>query len=359
MLAFDHNTKIFVALSGGVDSAVAACLLLEKGYAVTGMFMKNWSGEDYGVRTDCPWEKDQEDAEQVCNVLGIPFRSVNFEKEYRESVIKYFFSEYSKGRTPNPDVICNKSIKFKVFLEKAMELGGDMIATGHYAIIEKHQKFQLHKGIDEEKDQSYFLHRLDQSQLSKTLFPLGNYTKGEVREMARKYNLPVAEKKDSQGICFIGKINVSEFLRENIPSKTGDIIDIDTTKVVGTHDGIMFYTIGQRHGMGIGGTKKPYFVVSKDIDKNRLYVALGGDHPLLFKKEIFFSNPHFICGEIPKEEELSASIRYRHKPQLGRLNIGKNTFVFNEPQKAPSPGQSIVFYDGSQCLGGAIIEQSS
>lgn len=351
------NLNVCVALSGGVDSAVAAALLKEMGYHVTGMFMKNWSGDDFGVKSDCPWEQDQNDAEAVCKALNIPFRSVNFEKEYRQSVIEYFFDEYSKGRTPNPDVMCNKEIKFKAFLEKAKTLGSDMIATGHYAKVKKTgDLFELHKGVDQNKDQSYFLHRLNQHQLSKTLFPLGDLTKPEVRELAMKFKLPNSKKKDSQGICFIGKINVAQFLRENIQIRQGKIIDIDTGKALGDHDGVMFYTVGQRHGMGIGGSGKPYFVVDKDINNNILFVGHGENHPKLFKKEIYFSTPHFISGNTPIKMEMKASIRYRHHPESGKLISDKNIFQFRKQQKAPSAGQSIVFYEGDLCLGGAVIE---
>ncbi len=353
-----NKSNVCVALSGGVDSAVAAALLKEQGYSVTGMFMKNWSGDDFGVKSDSPWEQDQNDAESVCKILDIPFRSVNFEKEYRQSVIEYFFAEYSKGRTPNPDVICNKEIKFKVFWDKAKSLGSQMIATGHYAQVKKSGDFfELHKGRDINKDQSYFLHRLDQHQLSRILFPLGGLTKPEVRELAQKFNLPNAKKKDSQGICFIGKINVAQFLRENIQIKPGKIIDIDSRETVGSHDGVMFYTIGQRHGMGIGGSGKPYFVVEKDFTQNILFVGLGEDHPGLFKKEVLYSSPHYISGTLPQNSRIEASIRYRHQPQEGELLAKKHIFQFKIPQKAPSAGQSIVFYDGDICLGGAIIER--
>jgi len=350
------HTKVIVALSGGVDSAVATSILIDQGYQVEGVFMKNWSDNDFAINSDCPWEQDQKDAESVCNVLKIPFRSLNFEKQYREKVVKYFFDEYKKGRTPNPDIVCNKEIKFNLFLEKAYELGADFIATGHYArIIYQNGIFSLLKGIDNNKDQSYFLHRLNQYQLSKSLFPIGNLTKPQVREIAKAKRLPIAQKKDSQGICFIGKIDVGKFLRSNIGKNPGNIIDIDSQKAVGTHTGVAFYTIGQREGIGIGGVKKPYFVVDKDLSQNILYIAQGKDNPALYKNMVNFEDLHFISKETPQKQQLYASIRYRHKPEIGEIDINKNKFIFKNQQRAVTPGQSIVFYDEEQCLGGAVI----
>ena len=265
-------TTVFVAMSGGVDSSVSAALLKEQGYNVVGVFMKNWSGDNFGIQTDCPWEQDQKDVEKVCKLLGVPFITFNFEKEYRKQVVEYFFNEYKAGRTPNPDVMCNKEIKFGLFLEKALKKGTDLIATGHYARTEKDNKgkFHLLKGIDNKKDQSYFLYNLTQDQLSKTLFPIGNFQKSKVRKLAMKFKLPNAKKKDSQGICFIGDINVQQLLRAKLKRKKGDIIDIDSREKVGKHDGAHYFTIGQREGIGIGGTKEPYFVVGKDVEKNEV-----------------------------------------------------------------------------------------
>ncbi len=367
--------KVFVGLSGGVDSAVSAALLKEQGHDVIGVYMKNWSGDDYGIQADCPWEQDQADAEAICNHLGINFRSFNFEKEYRAKVVEYFFSEYEKGRTPNPDVMCNKEVKFKLFLEKALENGADFIATGHYARREarsrklevtetsnlEHQTYyRLLKGVDNNKDQTYFLYNITQEQLSKTLFPVGHLQKSEVRELAKKFGLPNAEKPDSQGICFIGEINVLKFLMSRIPEKKGNVIDIDTKEIVGEHKGVYFYTIGQREGLHIGGQSIPYFVVDKDVKKNIVYVGHGNEHKAMYKSEVQLENLHFINEFTVDSLQLTASIRYRHKPQPGKLDIRDQgsdiRFIFNEPQRAVASGQSLVIYNGEECFGGGVIK---
>lgn len=359
-----EKKKVFVAMSGGVDSSVAAALLQKQGYDCVGAYMKNWSGDNYGIQADCPWEKDQSDAEAVCKTLGIPFRSFNFEKEYREKVVEYFFSEYKAGRTPNPDVMCNKEIKFQLFLEKSLAEGADMIATGHYVrrrLNASTKKFELLKGIDQNKDQCYFLYNITQEQLSKSLFPIGELEKPTVRKLAKEFGLPNADKPDSQGICFIGEINVQEFLRQRIDVHQGDIIDIDTKKQVGEHDGIEFYTIGQREGLNIGGAPEPYFVVDKDSERNELYVAMGTDHKALYKDELKLESFHLIDDEMDiislTGKDLQASIRYRHQPADCKIEVedGKIEVEFKEPQRAVTPGQSLVLYDEEVCLGGGII----
>lgn len=357
--------KVFVGLSGGVDSAVSAALLKDQGYEVVGIFMKNWSGDDYGIQAECPWEEDQKSAEAVAKHLGIEFRSFNFEKQYREKVVEYFFAEYQKGRTPNPDVMCNKEIKFKLFLEKAMEMGADLIATGHYArkveeTIEAKSEFKMLKGVDNNKDQTYFLYNLTYEQLSKSLFPIGEFEKPMVRELARKYKLPNAERPDSQGICFIGEINVLKFLMSRIPEKDGDIVDIDSNKVVGKHKGVYFYTLGQREGLGIGGQQIPYFVVDKDIEKNIVFVGHGTDHPKMYKQVVELENIHFINPNTlnkltTQDVKLTASIRYRQKPQSGTLDMENKKFIFEQPQRAVTSGQSLVLYCEDECLGGGVI----
>lgn len=366
-------------MSGGVDSSVAAALLKEQGYECTGVYMKNWSGDDYGIQAECPWEKEMADAEKVCEKLGIEFRSFNFEKDYRDKVVEYFFSEYEKGRTPNPDVMCNKEIKFHLFLKKALEEGADFIATGHYVRkrevggrvngknIEEH--YELLKGVDPNKDQSYFLYNITQAQLNKCLFPVGHLLKPEVRELAQKFGLPNADKPDSQGICFIGEINVQEFLRSRIQVHKGEIVDVDSGGKVGEHDGIEFYTLGQREGLKIGGAGEPYFVVKKEPETNILYVAKGRDNPKLFKDELKLESLHLIDDMVDNGNEgtdlisltgkkLQASVRYRHKPEPCKIEVedGKIEIEFDKPQRAITPGQSCVIYDGDICLGGGVIE---
>ncbi len=356
----NKKKKVIVGMSGGVDSSVAAALLLEQGYEVMGVFMKNWS-DDFALKSgECPWEQDQADARVVAQKLGIKLYTLNFEKEYKEHVIDYFFKEYESGRTPNPDIMCNSEIKFKVFFEKALELGADYIATGHYARVQHNKDgSKLLKGIDNNKDQSYFLYAIDQQALAKTLFPIGDLEKPKVREVAEKLNLSTHDKKDSQGICFVGEVDLREFLSQYIKkSKNGDIIDEDTKEVVGQHEGLAWYTTGQRKGMKVGGTGLPLYVSSKDMSKNILYVVKGNYNPKLLHSSLEATDLHWI-GERPEDEKkLTAKIRYRQTDQECVIKFVNNNLIsvqFTEPQRAITSGQSIVFYDNDICLGGGII----
>lgn len=354
--------KIAVGLSGGVDSAVSALLLKEQGHEVIGVFMKNWS-DDFGIYGECPWEVDQNDAYEVSKYLGIEFLTYNFEKEYRDKVVEYFFHEYRKGRTPNPDVLCNIEIKFNLFLKKCIdELGVDKIATGHYAkVLQDKEKFSLLKGKDLNKDQSYFLCRLTQFELSKSIFPLGNLRKDEVRRIALDKNLPVAKKKDSQGICFIGKINVRDFIKGELGEKKGDIVDKDTGKVLGEHKGIWFHTPGQRQGLGLGGG--PWFVVDKDSDSNIVYVVKGDDNPLLFTHNVLIDefnviNEDEFSGVVNNtSKEVEVKLRYRQKPAYALLSKFNNQIkiIFKESQRTPAPGQFACIYYGEEVIASGVI----
>ncbi|HYC79655.1 MAG TPA: tRNA 2-thiouridine(34) synthase MnmA, partial [Candidatus Binatia bacterium] len=323
---------------------------------VIGVYMKNWSEDfgDYG----CTWAEDAEDARKVAQVLDIPFYVWNFEKEYYSKVVEYFLHEYEAGRTPNPDILCNSEIKFKVFLEKAIALGADFVATGHYARVKKvGDNYQLLKGVDPAKDQSYFLYRLTQKQLSKVLFPIGEYPKSEVRELAKKFKLPTYAKKDSQGICFIGKIDVTEFLKEHIKAKAGEIVTT-TGQVVGSHYGLPYYTIGQREGIGVGG-QGPYYVVNKDFTSNKLLVTNDKNDPGLWKSEFTIGDLSWT-GNTPKFPlQSGVSIRYHHPDYPAHIEEknGKLLVKFDTPQRAITPGQSAVIYAGEVLLGGGIIEE--
>lgn len=350
---------VVVGLSGGVDSSVAAYLLKEQGYNVIGLFMINWDEND----EFCTAQEDYEDVKRVAAKIGIPYYSVNYAKEYNEKVFQYFLEEYKKGRTPNPDVLCNREIKFGPFLEKAKALGADYIATGHYAgIKEKDGKFYLKKSKDKNKDQSYFLNNLSQKQLENVLFPLEHIEKERVREIANELGLVTANKKDSTGICFIGERNFKEFLKQYLPAMPGEIKTFEE-KVIGRHEGLMYYTLGQRRGLGIGGIsgggEGRWFVAKKDLEKNVLYVS-HGDESVLYSNNLKATNFNWI-PEVPKEKTFScfAKFRYRQPDQKVTVTVldDKNIFVeFDNPQKAITPGQFVVLYDEAEnCLGGGEI----
>jgi len=388
--------KVLVAMSGGVDSSVAAALLLEQGYDVTGAYMINYqapssrlhltsfSGEFTGrSKAESCWVPDYQDALRVAAKLGIQLLKLDFRKEYKEQVLDYMFTEYEKGRTPNPDVMCNKFIKFGVWLDKAKELGFDKLSTGHYARVVEETKnkkqetnnyqlpitnYQLLQAKDKNKDQTYFLHQLNQEQLSHVLFPLGDYLKSEVRELARRFDLPTAEKEESMGICFVGEVSMEEFLKDKVEAKTGDVVMSDGM-IVGKHKGLAFYTIGQRHiGIGERGDNKPLFVVDKRFDSNELVVGYEDD-PLFYKKEIVVCSVHWISGQEPAFP-LKCEVRLRHRQSMQNAECkmlnGELVVEFEIPQKAVTPGQFAVFYlpcgseatsrGGDECLGGGEIQ---
>lgn len=358
----NSKTRVVVGMSGGVDSSVTALILKEQGYDVIGIFMKNWDDTDEnGV---CTATEDYKDVAKVASQIGIPYYSVNFEKEYWDRVFEYFLAEYRAGRTPNPDVMCNKEIKFKAFLDYAMDLGADYVATGHYAQVTRDADGTVHmlRGVDNNKDQTYFLSQLSQAQLQKTMFPLGSMEKPQVREIAEKAGLATAKKKDSTGICFIGEKNFKEFLGHYLPAKKGQMVTLDG-EVKGEHSGLMYYTIGQRQGLGIGGggeSQEPWFVVGKDLSTNTLYVGQGFHHPALYADRLEASEIHFTTeGDHPQEFTCTAKFRYRQQdvPVTVRLlPDNRAEVIFQEPVRAITPGQAVVFYDGMECLGGGLID---
>ena len=355
--------KVFVGLSGGVDSSVAAALLVEKGYEVVGVFMQNWSADFGGC---CHLERDTADARAVATQLNIPFYVWNFEKEYRDKVLDYFYAEYAAGRTPNPDVMCNREIKFKLFLERALKLGADKIATGHYARIEEASgQFKLLKGVDESKDQSYFLCRLGQRELSRALFPLGDLTKQAVRQKAEELNLPTAAKPDSQGLCFVGEVNIKELLKEKLPIRPGKVVATDG-RVLGEHEGVVFYTIGQRKDIG-NITGGPYYVVAKNLAANELVVSADPHDPGLWRQTCLINDLSWVNQVMVLPGDCEVVIRYHHAPTKARLekidapstSLGTGTIkiTFAQPERAITPGQLAVIYAGDELKGAGVINQ--
>ncbi len=357
------QTRVIVGMSGGVDSSVSAALLLEQGYQVEGLFMKNWD-EDDGTEY-CTAREDLADAQAVSDRLGIKLHTANFAAEYWDNVFEHFLEEYQAGRTPNPDILCNREIKFKAFLDYALSLGADLIATGHYARrADRDGQSLLLRGLDSNKDQSYFLHAVGGEQLARTLFPVGELEKPEVRRIAEKYELATARKKDSTGICFIGERRFSDFLKRYLPAQPGDI---ETTEgqVIGRHHGLMYHTIGQRQGLGIGGLQgasdDPWYVLRKDLQRNVMVVGQGNDHPWLFSSALECSNIYWVNPlSITEPLRLTAKVRYRQPDQDCVLEPTADGWLirFDQPQRAVTPGQSVVLYQGEVCLGGGVIERA-
>ena len=366
--------KILVGLSGGVDSAVAAYLLKKEGYDVSACFMRNWDalanndflGNPTINNTQCPQEADWDDAVKVAKKLDIPLLRIDFVKEYWDEVFSYLIREYEVGRTPNPDVFCNKYIKFDAFLKFALEKGFDMIAMGHYAKrVDKDGVAYLCKSFDTNKDQTYFLNQISQYQLSYALFPLGDIDKSEVRKIAHELDLEIADKKDSTGVCFIGERHFKEFLKNYIPAKKGKIVDIKTNTVLGQHDGVMYYTIGQRKGLGIGGLQNfesnGWFVVKKDVKNNILYVASGAESEYLYSDRCIVTDLNFISYKPEEGAHINAKFRYRQKDNPVTIHYMSDEtieLIFDEPYKSVTPGQAAVLYDGDICLGGGLIDST-
>jgi tRNA-specific 2-thiouridylase len=364
------DTRVIVGMSGGVDSSVAAALLLEAGFQVEGLFMKNWN-EDDGTEY-CTAQEDLLDAMQVAGVLGIELHTANFANQYWDRVFEHFLQEYRAGRTPNPDILCNKEIKFKAFLDHALALGADAIATGHYARLRYAQsasgKAQLIRAVDQNKDQTYFLHAVDYGKFNRTLFPLGDLEKPEVRQLAEAHGFANSKKKDSTGICFIGERRFKDFLQTYLPAQPGNIED-EHGNVLGEHQGLMYYTLGQRQGLGIGGlahaNDDPWYVAQKQLDTNVLVVVQGHNHPLLMSNTLITSSPDWVAGDTIGIDQmatgLTAKTRYRQADQdcsLELLDDGRLRVMFEQPQRAVTPGQSLVLYSNEICLGGAVIESS-
>ena len=352
--------KVMLGISGGVDSSVAALLLQQAGHEVEGLFMQNWEEDDRSG--PCTTDTDRKDAVAVCGRLGIPFHARNFAAEYWDGVFEHFLAEYRAGRTPNPDVLCNREIKFKTFLDEARDLGAEKIATGHYARVDCIDgRHRLLRAVDASKDQTYFLHALGQRQLAATLFPVGEIEKSRVRDMARDAALPTHAKKDSTGICFIGERDFRQFLAQYIPARPGEIRSPEG-RLIGEHQGVMYYTLGQRSGLGIGGRHnaggEPWYVVGKDVAANVLYIAQGGENEWLHSERLVTESPTWVAGVAPGEEfRCTAKTRYRQHDQACLVSLQKDHLDvrFDTPQRAVTPGQSVVFYNGDECLGGAVI----
>ncbi len=386
----NSKIKVVVGLSGGVDSSVAAWLLLQQGYEVIGLFMRNWHDTTGTLEGDCPWYDDQMFAELVAKRLDIPFHFVDLSEQYRERVVDYMFDEYARGRTPNPDVLCNREIKFDVFLKEALKLGADYVATGHYCrrvddTIDGVAYHRLLAGSDPNKDQSYFLCQLSQEQLSKAMFPIGDMLKPEVREIAAREKLATAKRKDSQGICFVGKVDLPVFLQQKLASKRGDIVEIprswsgyaedrgaapyhyspsDGVKV-GEHNGAHFYTIGQRKGLNVGGKAEPLFIIATDVEANIIYVGQGGEHPGLFRRELFIRRDevHWISPDrrMPEGGSVRREVRIRYRQPLQKAVLHNRHdgmyIVFDEPQRGVTPGQFAAWYDGEELIGSGVIDE--
>jgi tRNA (5-methylaminomethyl-2-thiouridylate)-methyltransferase len=359
------SIPVIVGMSGGVDSSVAAWLLLQQGYDVQGLFMSNWDEDEDGY---CTAAEDYQDARSVCEQLGVPLHRVSFAGEYRERVFAYFLEEYRAGRTPNPDVLCNREIKFGVCFDYARRLGAEWVATGHYARVEHGADgtgSRLLRGLDAGKDQSYFLHAMPSQALARTLFPIGSLQKADVRRMARELALPVFDKKDSTGICFIGERPFAEFLARYLPAQPGEIETAEGRKV-GEHRGLMYYTLGQRQGLRIGGrndaSEDAWYVADKDLRRNVLVVVQGHDHPALLRSELHASQLSWVAGAPPAAEfECTSKVRYRQRDQDCAVRVlggGRCAVQFADPQRAVTPGQYVVFYRGEECLGGGVIEAS-
>ena len=385
-----QNKRVIVGLSGGVDSSVAAYLLQQQGYEVIGLFMKNWHDDSVTISDECPWLEDSNDAMLVAEKLGIPFQTVDLSEQYKERIVDYMFAEYQRGRTPNPDVLCNREIKFDVFLDIALSLGADYVATGHYCqkdTLSTSATQRLLAGADANKDQSYFLCQLNQAQIAKTLFPVGGFQKSEVRKIAAEQGLVTAEKRDSQGLCFVGKVSLPDFLQQKLAVKKGDIIQVADThpmyhkapenspkglaekfaytaedgKVVGTHNGAHFFTVGQRKGLAVGGTKEPLFVLATDVQKNIIYVGEGKDHPGLYRAALWIdqADVHWIRPDLKTDQPMRVQARIRYRQPLAAATLHPTTagmyLVFDAPQSAIAAGQFAAWYLDDELIGSGVI----